>query len=353
MVKMLDTKSKSVIIFNFSIAHKQNPEFSNFFIANDLGTPMAVMVVHNLVELTAGGQELIEETWISLCHAVGADPLQDYLDLDGLMAGIGKVVPKEINAFGSSAEQRQSPDVEVKTDATGDDIQNFIDALYQSRITREDYDEVKFAIIHIIFEVTGVLISADDTELDFVEDLNIDSLNAVAILAACEERFEIGISDEDFKQIVSVNEAIKLIVKILNAYSVISDSADAYDRGDAAMTVGDVSEGIEQLKSSVMVGNLDAGVYLSWTYILLNDFESALELSIGFTERTKSFQNLLKHTTEDHFALGDSAFSDDAHGDHYNFALAAWLAGDVERTNKHLMLAGDAAEPTFLSNFPA
>ena len=114
------------------------------------------------------------------------------------------------------------------------------------------------------------------------------------------------------------------------------------------MTVGDVSEAIEQLKRSVMVGNLDAGVYLSWTYILLNDFESALELSIGFSERTKNFQSLLKHTTEDHFTLGDSAFSDDAHGDHYNFALAAWLAGDVERTNKHLMLAGDTAEPIFL-----
>jgi acyl carrier protein len=348
MVKMLDTKSKSVIIFNFSIAYKQIPEFSEFFIANDLGTPMAVMVVHDLVELTAGGQELIEETWISLCQAVGADPLQDYLDLEGLMAGIGKVEAKQIIASVSSAEQRQSPDVEVKTDATGDDIQNYMEGLYASTITREDYDEVKFALIHIIFEVTGVLISADDTELEFVEDLNIDSLNAVAILAACEERFEIGISDKDFKQIASVSDAIKLIVKILNAYSVISDSADAYDRGDAAMTVGDVSEGIELLKSSVMVGNLDAGVYLSWTYILLNDFESALELSIGFTERTKSFQNLLKHTTEDHFTLGDSAFSDDAHGDHYNFALAAWLAGDVERANKHLMLAGNTAEPTFL-----
>ena len=345
---MLDTKSKSVIIFNFSIAHKQNPEFSNFFIANDLGTPMAVMVVHNLVELTAGGQELIEETWISLCHAVGADPLQDYLDLEGFMASPGKVEAKQIIASVSSAEQRQSPDAEVKTDATGDDIQEFIDSLYQSTFTREDYDEVKFALIHIIFEVTGVLISADDTEVDLVEDLNIDSLSAVEILTACEERFAIGISDEDFKQITSVNDAIKVLLKVINAFRVVYDSAEAYDRGDDAMALGEVSEGIEQLKSSVMVGNLDAGVYLSWTYILLNDFESALELSIGFSERRKNFQNMLKYTTEDHIALGDLAFSDDAHGDHYNFALAAWLAGDVERTNKHLMLAGDTAEPTFL-----
>jgi acyl carrier protein len=201
MVKMLDTKSKSIIIFNFSIAHKQNSEFSDLFIANDLGMPMAVMVVHNLVELTLGGEELIEETWVSLCQAVGADPLQDYLDLDELMANWGTLEAKETKASVSFTEQHLSPDMEVKTEATGDDIQNYIEALYESTITREDYNEVKFALMQIISEVTGVRISADDTELDFVEDLNVDSLNSVEILTACEERFDITILDEDFKML--------------------------------------------------------------------------------------------------------------------------------------------------------
>jgi acyl carrier protein len=344
---MLDTKSKSVIIFNFSIAYKQNPEFSNFFIANDLGTPMAVMVVHNLVELTAGGQELIEETWVGLCQAVGADPLQDYLDLEGLIAGIGKVEAKQIIASVSSAEERQSPDVEVKTDATGDGIQDFIDSLYQNTITREDYDEVKFALIHIIFEVTGVLISADDTELDFVEDLNIDSLNAVAIIAACEERFEIGISDEDFKQIVSVNDAIKLIVKILNAMRLVGGSAESYEMGYELQEAGQIEQSLHHLRESVNVGNIYAEQTLSWIHILLNDFEAALELSVGLSERSKGFKEILELTDfYDQFEY--FALADDPRNHNYNFALAAWLSGDVAASNKHLMLAGDTAEPVFL-----
>jgi acyl carrier protein len=194
MVKMLDTKSKSVIIFNFSIAYKQNPEFSDFFIANDLGTPMAVMVVHNLVELTAGGQELIEETWISLCQAVDADPLQDYLDLQSLMHHSPKADVKGIN-----------PEL------------NLTEPLHENMSTHEDYNEVKYALIQIIFEVTGQLTSYDDLEIRFDQDLGVDSLAAVEILAACEERFNIDVLDEDGKKINSVSDAIGVILKTLDS----------------------------------------------------------------------------------------------------------------------------------------
>ena len=81
--------------------------------------------------------------------------------------------------------------------------------------------------------------------------------------------------------------------------------------------------------------------------MLLNNFESALQLSNGFSERRKNFNDLLAYTASN-FTVSDSASSDEEYGNRYNFALAAWLAGDVERANKHLMLAGNTAEPTFL-----
>jgi hypothetical protein len=90
---MLDTRAKAEIIFEFINDYRGDEAFEDFFSYNDLGVPMAVMIVNDLVILNEGGVEVIDETWESLCENLNdADVDYDYEDLDEL---IEKAVPFE------------------------------------------------------------------------------------------------------------------------------------------------------------------------------------------------------------------------------------------------------------------
>jgi hypothetical protein len=90
---MLDTKEKAEIIFEFINDYKSDEAFEEFFMYNDLGVPMAVMIVNELVVLNEGGVQVLDETWESLCENLNdADPEYDYENLDEL---IEKAVPFE------------------------------------------------------------------------------------------------------------------------------------------------------------------------------------------------------------------------------------------------------------------
>jgi hypothetical protein len=79
---MLNTNEKAEIIFEFINEYSYQEEFEDFFTFNDLGVPMAVMIVNELIELNDKGQEVFDETWLSLCEALnGADPNFDYESL--------------------------------------------------------------------------------------------------------------------------------------------------------------------------------------------------------------------------------------------------------------------------------
>jgi acyl carrier protein len=67
-------------------------------------------------------------------------------------------------------------------------------------------DEVKKIIANII-EMDPKEI---DAEASLVEDLGMDSMMALEILAALEKRFKIKIAEEDLPKITSVNRAIAL-----------------------------------------------------------------------------------------------------------------------------------------------
>lgn len=69
-------------------------------------------------------------------------------------------------------------------------------------------------------EVTALIaeiIEADPAELDrgahLVEDLGMDSMMALEILAALEKKFKIKIPEEDLPKITTVNRAIELTKK--------------------------------------------------------------------------------------------------------------------------------------------
>jgi hypothetical protein len=90
---MLDTKEKAEIIFEFINDYRSDEAFEEFFMYNDLGVPMAVMIVNELVVLNEGGVQVLDETWESLCENLNdADPEYDYENLDEL---IEKAVPFE------------------------------------------------------------------------------------------------------------------------------------------------------------------------------------------------------------------------------------------------------------------
>ena len=56
----LNTEQKAEIIFDFINAYRNDEAFDDFFSFNDLGVPMAVMIVNELITLTDKGLEVIE-----------------------------------------------------------------------------------------------------------------------------------------------------------------------------------------------------------------------------------------------------------------------------------------------------
>jgi hypothetical protein len=61
-------------------------DLDEFFSYNDLGVPIAQALTYDLVEqLSPEGQKVIEETWFNLCQLFGADPTDDYVDLDDVI----------------------------------------------------------------------------------------------------------------------------------------------------------------------------------------------------------------------------------------------------------------------------
>lgn len=90
---MLEAREKAEIIFEFINDYRDDEAFQDFFNYNDLGVPMAVMIVNDLVILNEGGVDVINETWESLCENLNdADPEYDYESLNEL---IEKAVPFE------------------------------------------------------------------------------------------------------------------------------------------------------------------------------------------------------------------------------------------------------------------
>ena len=87
---MLEAREKAEIIFEFINDYRDEESFQDFFNYNDLGVPMAVMIVNDLVILNEGGVRVLDETWESLCANLNdADPDYDYESLNELIEKAG------------------------------------------------------------------------------------------------------------------------------------------------------------------------------------------------------------------------------------------------------------------------
>lgn len=66
------------ILVEVTQEHFNDKDWEEFFDYNDLGIPLAIALVQDLVILTDEGGELLYETWADLCDRFNIDPDLDY-----------------------------------------------------------------------------------------------------------------------------------------------------------------------------------------------------------------------------------------------------------------------------------
>lgn len=85
----MDFEQKCAIIEevarDFTVGDLDREFFSDFIIYNDLGLPLAQIIVYDLGTLNSDGEKVVEETWKNLCELLDLDPDEEYLSLDEML----------------------------------------------------------------------------------------------------------------------------------------------------------------------------------------------------------------------------------------------------------------------------
>ena len=76
----MDTTTKTKIIEDFVGDYGKDEQYSDFFIYNDLGVPLALMVNNKMVTLLDEGIDVINETYIMLCDILEVDKDKEYTE---------------------------------------------------------------------------------------------------------------------------------------------------------------------------------------------------------------------------------------------------------------------------------
>jgi hypothetical protein len=80
----MDNRTKAEILVQFTQDSFNDETYSEFFDYNDLGIPLSIAIVQDMVILTDAGEELLEETWKDLCLLFDANPDSEYESIDDL-----------------------------------------------------------------------------------------------------------------------------------------------------------------------------------------------------------------------------------------------------------------------------
>jgi hypothetical protein len=80
----MDNRTKAEILVQFTQDEFNSGEYEEFFDYNDLGIPLSIAIVQDMVILTDSGEELLEETWKELCLLFDANPDNEYESIDDL-----------------------------------------------------------------------------------------------------------------------------------------------------------------------------------------------------------------------------------------------------------------------------
>ncbi len=70
-------------------------------------------------------------------------------------------------------------------------------------------------IISIVSEVSETDEKEITLDMDFLEDLTIDSIKAIEIVVAIEKKFKISVRDEDVPRIRTVRDAVDLVSQLV------------------------------------------------------------------------------------------------------------------------------------------
>lgn len=81
---------------------------------------------------------------------------------------------------------------------------------------------VEKEILAIISEVSGFDEKEIKPDANFFKDLEVDSIKAIEITVAIEKKFKISVRDEDVPNIMTVNDAVELVNKLLNPGNALS-----------------------------------------------------------------------------------------------------------------------------------
>jgi len=73
--------------------------------------------------------------------------------------------------------------------------------------------DVLAGLTEIIVEETGIAAGDVASEKSFTDDLDIDSLSMMTIVAQAEDKFEVTIPDDEVKNLSTVGDAVAFITK--------------------------------------------------------------------------------------------------------------------------------------------
>ena len=178
-------ENKAQIVVEFIQDYKDDEEYEEFFEYNDLGIPLAIAITQDMAYLTDSGSNVFEETWARLCDLFDADVSDSYESIDELM----------------DSESFQI-DLSKSTQQTASNLlwaipsyASAVSALHNNEPQSEE--QIIEGIRQIFQEVTGSQLAVEDFDKRFAEDLGIDSLALVEGMMACEDMFDISISNQE------------------------------------------------------------------------------------------------------------------------------------------------------------
>ena len=75
----MNIADKASVLSDFWIDYRNDAEWQDFMVYNDLGLPLSDAVANGLVlQLSPAGEAIVEETYTLLCNRLGIDPSESF-----------------------------------------------------------------------------------------------------------------------------------------------------------------------------------------------------------------------------------------------------------------------------------
>ena len=188
-------EDKAQIIVEFTQDYFNGGEYEDFFDYNDLGTPLAVAITQEMADLTDSGREVLEETWTNLCDLFDADATASFESIDDLIGDYQEEEEQEEAHLDSESSESGSPESMPKLSIN-------------EPLTD---DQIIVGVMQIFQEVTGAQLDFGDFDKRFTEDLGIDSLALVEGMIACEDMFDISITNQEAFTLVTASQVVVFV----------------------------------------------------------------------------------------------------------------------------------------------